>query len=74
MKGKKAMSDIIIRYEELLENLRTRLSVLNTSIFLLEENLPIHDKKTNEYLERINRELERIRQLIIDIPETIRRN
>jgi len=68
------MSDIITRYEELLENLRTRLSVLNTSVFLLEETLEISDEKTNEYLHKINSELERIRQLIINVPEKIRRN
>ncbi len=68
------MSQIIARYEELLELLRTRLSVLNTSIFLLEENLDVNDPKANEYLAKINKELERIRQIIIDIPENLRSN
>ncbi len=68
------MSQANLRYEELLELLRTRLSVLNTSVFLLEENLDINDPKTNEYLEKINKELERIRRIIIEIPENIRGN
>ena len=74
MKENKNMSQAILRYEELLELLRTRLSVLNTSVFLLEENLNINDPKTNEYLEKINNELERIRKIIIEIPENLRSN
>ncbi|HHE56099.1 MAG TPA: hypothetical protein ENL21_09970 [Caldithrix abyssi] len=74
MKENKNMSQDVLRYEELLELLRTRLSVLNTSVFLLEENLNINDPKTNEYLEKINDELERIRKIIIEIPEKFRSN
>ncbi len=74
MKEKKNMSQDVLRYEELLELLRTRLSVLNTSVFLLEENLNIEDPKTNEYLEKINDELERIRKIIIEVPEKFRSN
>lgn len=74
MKEKKNMSQDVLKYEELLELLRTRLSVLNTSVFLLEENLSINDPKTNEYLEKINDELERIRKIIIEVPEKLRSN
>ena len=56
-------------YKNILEDLRTRLNVLNTSIFLLEENLTDPDYKTNKYFQRINKELKRIREMIIDIPE-----
>ena len=56
-------------YKEVLENLRTRLSVLNTSIFLLEENLSDPDYKTNKYIRKINNELQRIREMIIELPD-----
>ena len=56
-------------YKNILEDLRTRLNVLNTSIFLLEENLTDPDYKTHKYFRRINKELKRIREMIIDIPE-----
>ncbi len=56
-------------YKNILEDLRTRLNVLNTSIFLLEENLADPDYKTNKYFQRINKELKRIREMIINIPE-----
>ncbi len=68
------MEDIIQGYEDLLESLRTRLSILNTSVFLLEETLETDREKRNEYINRINRELERIRDLIIYVPETLRGN
>ncbi len=68
------MEDIIQGYEDLLESLRTRLSILNTSVFLLEETLETDRNKRNEYINRINRELERIRDLIIYVPETLRGN
>jgi hypothetical protein len=35
----------------------------------LEENLTDPDYKTNKYFQRINKELKRIREMIIDIPE-----
>lgn len=56
-------------YEHLLENLRTRLNVLNTSIFLLEDNLAEKSGKTDKYLKRINTELKRIRKLILNFPD-----
>lgn len=69
MKEPDQMFNTVIEYEHLLENLRLRLHVLNTSVFLLENNLHDTDKKTNAYLKRINGELEKIRQLIIYGPE-----
>ena len=68
------MENLIKDYELLLENLRTRLSILNTSVFLLEENLDAKSMKTNEYIDRINSELERIRELIINVPQGLRSN
>jgi len=57
------------KYEDLLENLRTRLNVLNTSIFLLEDNLADKSDKTDKYLKRINSELKRIRKMVINFPD-----
>lgn len=56
-------------YKDLLENLRSRLNVLNTSIFLLEENMPDSGFRTNKYLKQINREIFRIREMLIELPE-----
>lgn len=55
-------------YKNLVENLRVRLNVLNASIFLLEERLVVHDSGTNNYLDKINTELEVIRKLILPYP------
>ena len=63
--------DNLAEYEHLLELLRARLNVLNASIFLLEDNLNNVDNKTHEYINKINAELERIRQLIIKVPKYI---
>ncbi len=56
-------------YKKLMELLRARINVLNASVFLLEDNLADTDYKTNCYIKRINSELERIRSLIINVPE-----
>lgn len=74
MKDHGKMENLIKDYESLLESLRTRLSILNTSVFLLEETLESKNMKTNEYIDRINAELERIRELIINVPQEIRSN
>lgn len=55
--------------QNLLEVLRTRLNVLNTSVFLLADKLDREDGKTSDYLDRINRELDRIRDLITRMPD-----
>ncbi len=68
------MENLIKDYELLLENLRTRLSILNTSVFLLEETLEMKTVRTSQYIDRINTELERIRELIINVPPAMRRN
>lgn len=61
-------AELGIENQNLLEILRTRLNVLNTSVFLLTEKLNDSDLKTNEYLKKINREMERIRKLITEVP------
>ncbi|HID40451.1 MAG TPA: hypothetical protein EYP36_13195 [Calditrichaeota bacterium] len=56
-------------YELLLEALRTRINVLNASVFLLKNNMTDRDLKSMEYINRINLELERIRRLLNQTPE-----
>jgi hypothetical protein len=65
--GKRQEADS--EYKILLENLRSRLNVLNTSIFLLEENIPDSNAVSNKYIKKINSEIKRIREMIIDFPE-----
>jgi len=55
----------------MIEELRTRLNVLSTSIFLLHESTEIKDPKRNRYLIKINNEMERIRLIITDYPKMI---
>lgn len=61
-------AELSIERQNLLEILRTRLNVLNTSVFLLAEKLNDSDLKTSEYLKKINIEMERIRKLITEVP------
>lgn len=61
-------AELGIENQNLMEILRTRLNVLNTSVFLLAEKLNDSDLKTSEYLKKINREMERIRKLITEVP------
>jgi len=66
-------TDSNIENENILEILRTRLNVLNTSVFLLADKLNNSDVKTSEYIKKINRELDRIRNLITNhIPRSDR--
>ncbi len=69
MANQDTQSPAMQEYKDLLENLRGRLSVLNTSIFLLEENMPGSSFRTNKYLKQINREISRIREMLMDLPE-----
>ncbi len=65
------MEKPLMEYQLLLENLRSRLNVLNTSIFLLENNIDLLDEKTHKYISQINKELERIRKLINEVPQQL---
>lgn len=53
-------------YEEMLEYLRQHLNILNTTIFLLKENMNSVDVQTLSYFDRINNEIEKIRKVIIE--------
>ncbi len=70
MPVQKSSQESVQEYKELLENLRSRLNVLNTSIFLLEENIPNSTFRTNKYIKQINREIKRIREMILEYPDT----
>ena len=59
----------ILEYDSMIEELRTRLNVLSTSLFLLHESSKSDDPKLKRYLQKINREMEKIRQIISKYPK-----
>jgi len=50
--------------EEFLSFIRSRLNIIGTSAYLLEESLDKPDRNSRRYLQKINREIETIRNLI----------
>ena len=60
---------MLIEYDAMIEELRTRLNILSTSLFLLHESSNPEDPKLDRYLKKINREMEKIRQLISNYPK-----
>jgi len=64
--------ELLIEYDEMIEELRKRLNVLSTSIFLLHESSKPEDPKLKRYLTNINREMEKIRQIISNYPKNPR--
>ena len=64
-----AGEDIITEYNVMIEELRTRLNVLSTSLFLLHESTSTEDPKTRRYLNSVNQEMERIRNIISKYPK-----
>jgi signal transduction histidine kinase len=67
---KNMVNRLLLEYDVLIEELRTRLNVLSTSLFLLHESSTDHDPKMKRYLDNINREMEKIRQLISKYPKS----
>jgi len=65
-----AGEDIITEYNVMIEELRTRLNVLSTSLFLLHESTSTEDPKTKRYLNSVNQEMERIRNIISKYPKS----
>lgn len=61
--------DIIHEYNTMIEELRTRLNVLSTSLFLLHESTSTDDPKAKRYLNSVNQEMERIRMIISKYPK-----
>ena len=64
-----ASDDIITEYNVMIEELRTRLNVLSTSLFLLHETTSTEDPKARRYLNSVNQEMERIRNIISKYPK-----
>jgi signal transduction histidine kinase len=62
-------SRTLLEYDSMIEELRTRLNVLSTSLFLLHESSKSDDPKLKRYLKQINTEMERIRQIISKYPK-----
>ena len=60
---------LLVEYNGLIEELRTRLNILSTSLFLLHDSFNVDDPKLTRYLEKINKEMEKIRQLISKYPK-----
>jgi hypothetical protein len=56
----------------MIEELRTRLNVLSTSLFLLHESTKLEDPKLIRYLKNVNAEMEKIRQLISNYPKNFK--
>jgi len=64
--------NLLLEYDEMIEELRKRLNVLSTSLFLLDESSKPKDPKLQRYLKNINREMEKIRQIISHYPKNPR--
>lgn len=64
--------EIIREYNSMIEELRTRLNVLSTSLFLLHESTEVDDPKMKRYLNSVNQEMERIRMIISRYPKAIK--
>ncbi len=67
---KNMVNRLLLEYDVLIEELRTRLNVLSTSLFLLHESSKDDNPKMKRYLDNINREMEKIRQLISKYPKS----
>jgi len=61
--------DIINEYNVMIEELRTRLNVLSTSLFLLHESTSTEDPKARRYLNSVNQKMEKIRNIISKYPK-----
>ena len=59
----------ISEYSSLVEELRIRLNIINTSVFLLEDNSNKTNPKQNKYLNKIKAEMDKIRILIASHPK-----
>ena len=55
-------------YQNLLEDLRIRINLINASVFLLEEKITSKDISVNNYIAKINKELEEIRKMMLPYP------
>lgn len=69
--GDDTQTRTLIEYDSMIEELRTRLNVLSTSLFLLHESSKSEDPKLVRYLKQINNEMEKIRQIISRYPKNL---
>lgn len=56
--------DVVKNYENLISYLRSRLNVINTSVYLLEASWKEGMGDPTKYFKKINEEMESIRKLI----------
>ena len=63
--------ELLLEYNDLVEELRKRLNILSTSFFLLAETSDKKDPRVLRYLGKINQEMEKIRQLILPFPKNV---
>lgn len=57
-------TDLSEEYRNLVSFIRSRLDVISTSLYLLEESCPVENDNTIKYLKKINDEMESIRKFI----------
>jgi predicted nucleic acid-binding protein len=63
---------LLSEYNKMIEELRSRLNTLGTTLFLLYESTNLKDKKVRRYVAKIENEMERIRQLVSAYPKEIK--
>ncbi len=60
---------LVNEYSSLIEELRIRLNIVSTSVFLLEDNSNATNQKQYKYLNKIKVEMEKIRILMTNHPK-----
>ena len=63
---------LLSEYNTMIEELRTRLNTLGTTLFLLYELTNLKDLRIRRYVAKIENEMERIRQLISAYPKNLK--
>ena len=63
---------LLSEYNRMIEELRSRLNTLGTTLFLLYETTDLKDTKIRRYVAKIENEMERIRQLVSAYPKKVK--
>jgi signal transduction histidine kinase len=63
---------LLSEYNKMIEELRSRLNTLGTTLFLLYESTDLKDKRVRRYVAKIENEMERIRQLVSVYPKELK--
>ena len=63
---------LLSEYNRMIEELRSRLNTLGTTLFLLYEATNLKDKRVRRYVAKIENEMERIRQLVSVYPKNVK--